>query len=346
MSNKPTLLGKTLKEIQFIVNEFGMPKYTAIQITNWLYKKRVDDIKNFTDISVNYRAKLIEKFDLGKFSPLKNEKSIDGTVKYLFGLGDKKFIETVFIPDEDKGTLCISSQVGCKMGCLFCMTGKQGFQKNMNAGEIINQISSIEDADKVRNIVFMGMGEPFDNETEVLKSLEILTSEWGFGFSPRRITVSTIGIIPSMINFIENNNCNLAISMHTPFDDERRKLMPIQHVYPISDIINTLKKYDWQGQRRVSFEYIMFKDVNDTKEHLNEIAKLLKGIKCRVNLIKFHSIPSSPLTGSNERRMFEFRDELTKKGVFTTIRKSRGEDILAACGLLSTKEISNKENQN
>lgn len=343
MLDKTTLIGKTLKEIQFIVDELGMPIFTANQITNWLYKKNIDDINQFTDISANFRTKLAEIYTLGKFPPIKVEKSVDFTTKYLFHLGEKKFIETVFIPDEVKGTLCVSSQVGCKMGCMFCMTGKQGFQKNMDAGEIINQIISIDVREKLRNIVFMGMGEPFDNEAEVLKSLEILTSNWGFGFSPRRITVSTIGIIPAMKNFIENNQCNLAISMHSPFDNERRKLMPIQHVYSISDIVETINRYDWHGQRRVSFEYIMFKDFNDTQSHLKEISILLKGLKCRVNLIKFHSIPASPLKGSDEKRIFEFRNELTKKGIFTTIRKSRGEDILAACGLLSTKEISKKD---
>lgn len=344
MLEKDTLFGKTLDELRLIVNELGMPKYTANQIANWLYKKNISDISQMTDISANYRAILTEKYSLGVFPPLNYQISSDGTKKYLFRLGEKKFIETVFIPDEDKGTLCVSSQVGCKMGCLFCMTGKQGFQKNMNAAEIVNQIYSIDLREKVKNIVYMGMGEPFDNLKEVLKSLDILTSEWGFAFSPRRITVSTIGVIPAMVEFIEKNRCNLAVSMHSPFDEERRKLMPIQNVYTIKEVVDVLKKYDWSGQRRVSFEYIMFKDLNDTKAHLNEISKLLKGLKCRVNLIKFHSIPSSPLQGSDEKKMFEFRDELTKKGVFTTIRKSRGEDILAACGLLSTKEISKNEN--
>ncbi len=342
MAEKPALLGKTLSEIQLIVEDLGMPKYTANQITNWLYQKRVDDINQFTNISINFRLKLAGNYLLGKFSPVSYENSVDGTIKYLFHLGEKKYIETVFIPDDDKGTLCISSQVGCKMSCLFCMTGKQGFQKNMTAGEIVNQLSSVEVRDKIRNIVYMGMGEPFDNLEEVLKSIEILTSKWGFDISPRRITVSTIGIIPAITNFLENNQCNLAISMHSPFEEERRKLMPIQHKYPISEIVDTLKRFDWQGQRRISFEYIMFKDINDTKAHIDEISKLFKGIKCRVNLIKFHKIPFSSLVGSDERKMFEFRDELTKKGVFTTIRKSRGEDILAGCGLLSTKEISKK----
>lgn len=344
MLEKDTLFGKTLDELRLIVDKLGMPKYTANQIANWLYKKNISEISQMTDISASYRALLTEKYSLGVFPPLNFQISSDGTKKYLFRLGEKKFIETVFIPDEDKGTLCVSSQVGCKMGCLFCMTGKQGFQKNMNAAEIVNQIYSIDLREKVKNIVYMGMGEPFDNLKEVLKSLDILTSDWGFAFSPRRITVSTIGVIPAMVEFIEKNRCNLAVSMHSPFDEERRKLMPIQNVYTIKEVVDVLKKYDWSGQRRVSFEYIMFKDLNDTKAHLNEISKLLKGLKCRVNLIKFHSIPSSPLQGSDEKKMFEFRDELTKKGVFTTIRKSRGEDILAACGLLSTKEISKNEN--
>jgi len=250
-----------------------------------------------------------------------------------------KFVEAAYIPDNDRATLCVSSQVGCKMGCLFCMTGKQGFQGNLSAGEIVNQLRSIPEWHNISNIVYMGMGEPFDNLENVLQSLDILTSEWGMAMSPRRITVSTIGVIPAMREFLEKSQCHLAVSLHTPFDDERRSLMPIQNVYPIEEVVKEIRKFDFSGQRRVSFEYIMFDGVNDSPQHVKEMARLLNGLQCRVNLIRFHSIPASPLKGSPDERIFEFRDSLTSKGIFTTIRASRGQDIQAACGLLSTKEI-------
>ena len=228
------------------------------------------------------------------------------------------------------------------MGCLFCMTGKQGFQGNLSAGEIVNQVLRLPERDKLTNIVYMGMGEPLDNTQEVLKSLEILTSEWGLAMSPRRITLSTIGILPGMIEFLEKSECHLAISLHTPFEEERKNLMPIQNIYPIREIVKTLKKWDWSKQRRVSMEYIMFKDLNDSEKHVKELASLFNGIKCRINLIKFHSIPDTPLEGSDPERMEYFRDLLSSKGITSTIRRSRGEDIYAACGLLSTKKMAEK----
>jgi 23S rRNA (adenine2503-C2)-methyltransferase len=243
------------------------------------------------------------------------------------------------IPENDRITVCVSSQVGCKMGCLFCMTGKQGFQGQLTAGEIVNQIRSIEEAGQVTNIVYMGMGEPFDNLDEVLKSLEILTSEWGYAMSPRRITVSTIGIVPGMKTFLDLSDAHLAVSLHTPFDDERRKLMPVQVAYPLNDVLREIRNWDLGKQRRVSFEYIMFKGLNDTTRHVNELARLLNGIKCRINLIRFHPIPGTPLKGSDDETLFAFKDKLNDKGILTTIRASRGQDIYAACGLLSTKEL-------
>ncbi|HRZ50171.1 MAG TPA: 23S rRNA (adenine(2503)-C(2))-methyltransferase RlmN, partial [Bacteroidales bacterium] len=225
---------------------------------------------------------------------------------------------------------------GCKMGCLFCMTGKQGFQGNLTAGEIVNQLCSIPEWHQVTNIVYMGMGEPFDNLEQVLKSLEILTAPWGMAMSPRRITVSTIGIIPGMREFLEKSQCHLAVSLHTPFDAERRNLMPVQNVYPVQEVVDEIRRHDFSGQRRVSFEYIMFDGLNDTPDHVKELARMLHGLPCRVNLIRFHPIPGTPLTGTPDQRITEFRDALTAKGVFTTIRASRGLDIQAACGLLST----------
>ncbi|MCK4920862.1 MAG: 23S rRNA (adenine(2503)-C(2))-methyltransferase RlmN [Bacteroidales bacterium] len=337
---KEALLGKTLNELQLVVKDLGMPTFTAKQIANWIYQKSISSIDDMQNISLQNRGKLKEKYVTGFSAHTQVQSSKDGTKKYLFAALDKKFIEAAYIPENTRATLCVSSQVGCKMACLFCMTGKQGFQGNLSAGEIINQILSLPEKDTLTNIVYMGMGEPFDNTEEVLKSLEILTAPWGLAMSPRRITLSTIGILPGMKEFLDKSECHLAISLHIPFDEDRKKLMPIQNVYPISEIIQTIKKWDWSKQRRVSMEYIMFKGLNDTEKNVRELIRLLSGIKCRVNLIKFHPIPDTPLRASEPEVMEYFRDALSAKGITSTIRRSRGEDISAACGLLSTKSIT------
>ncbi len=336
---KQKLIGKTLKELQDICKEYNLPKFTAKQICEWIYKKQITDINQMSNISNKNKKILTTHFDIGytKFKTV--SKSSDGTKKYLFPTKTNHYIETAFIPDKNRNTLCVSSQAGCKMNCSFCSTGKQGFQSNLSSNEIINQIINFPESKILTNIVYMGMGEPMDNITEVLKSLEILTSDYGFAWSPKRITVSTIGIIPEMIKFIESSKCHLAISLHNPFDNERNKIMPIQKKYPISKVIETLKKYDFSHQRRVSFEYIMFKDLNDTDKHINKLAKLLNGLKCRINLIKFHEIPNCELKSSSMLKINEFKNKLNSKGITTTIRASRGQDIEAACGLLSTKEL-------
>jgi 23S rRNA (adenine2503-C2)-methyltransferase len=334
---KERLLGMTLDELEQLADETGLQRYVAKQISEWLYKKHVVSIDEMTNISVKAREKLNLKYETGRISPIKVQASIDGTKKYLFPSQNNKFIETAYIPENDRATLCVSSQVGCKMGCKFCMTAKQGFQGNLSAGEIINQITSLPERNKLTNIVYMGMGEPLDNIDEVLKSLMILTSDWGFAMSPKRITVSTIGIIPVLKRFINESNCHLAISLHSPFDEERRKLMPMQSVYPIKEVLTEIKKSHFGLQRRVSFEYIMFKELNDTPVHVKEIIKLLNGIRCRINLIKFHPIPGSPLESSDDETIESFKEALNAKGIVTTLRQSRGLDIYAACGLLSTK---------
>ncbi|GAB7086558.1 dual-specificity RNA methyltransferase RlmN [Marinifilum fragile] len=337
---KEILLGKSLNELTQVVKDLGLPKFTAKQIADWLYKKDVTEIDQMSNLSLKARTALKEKYDFGTTASTKVQESVDGTKKYLYPTNhENKFIETAYIPDSDRNTLCVSSQVGCKMGCLFCMTGKQGFQGQLTSGEIINQIRSLPEREKLTNIVYMGMGEPLDNVPEVLKSLEILTSDYGMAMSPRRITVSTIGIIPGMVEFLDNSECHLAVSLHSPFDDERKKLMPVQNVYPIKDVLKIIKDFDFGRQRRVSFEYIMFKGINDTPRHVKELCRILDGIKCRINLIRFHPIPNTPLDGSDDQTIEFFKDQLNKKGITTTIRRSRGLDIFAACGLLSTKEL-------
>lgn len=333
------LFGKTLNELKIIVAESNLPAFAARQIAQWLYQKGVTNIDQMTNLSKNGRARLKEKYEVGRVEPSKVQVSSDGTRKYLYPAHKGLFIESAYIPEDDRYTLCISSQVGCKMGCLFCMTGKQGFQGQLSAGEIVNQVLSLPESELLTNVVYMGMGEPMDNIDNVLKSLEIFTSDWGLAWSPRRINVSTIGIEPAMRRFIEESEAHLAISLHTPFNEERRQLMPVEQVYPIETIIETLREYDFGRQRRISFEYIMFDGVNDTPAHVRGLTKLLNGLRCRINLIRFHPIPDSPLRGASDSKMKWFADQLNKKGLITTIRRSRGEDIFAACGLLSTKNM-------
>ncbi len=340
---KERLFGKTLPEIQSLVSEFGLPKFTAWQITDWLYKKPVSSIDEMTNLSKKTRQFLEEKFEFGLIGYTKVQESTDGTKKYLFPTVQHKFVETAMIPEGDRKTVCVSSQVGCKMGCLFCFTAKQGFQGQLTAGEIVNQIRSIDESNEVTNIVYMGMGEPFDNLEEVLKSIEILTSEWGYAMSPRRITVSTIGIIPGMITFLEKCEAHLAVSLHTPFHEERQKLMPVQVAYPIDEVVKEIKSWDFGRQRRVSFEYILFEGLNDTPAHVKELARMLDGLKCRINLIRFHPVPGTPLKSTDEKTILHFKEKLNQKGILTTIRASRGQDIYAACGLLSTKELVNSQ---
>lgn len=341
---KEPLFGKTLQEIQAIVSENKLPAFTAKQIAEWLYKRHVVSIGEMSNISLKNRKLLSEKYEVGLAAPIDVQTSVDGTKKYLYAAPRDKFIEAAYIPEADRATLCVSSQVGCKMGCLFCMTGKQGFQAHLRSTEILNQVRSLPEYDKLTNLVYMGMGEPFDNLEEVLKSLEVLTSDYGYSWSPKRITVSSIGIIPGLKEFLSRSKCHLAISLHTPFDEERQRLMPIQQVYPVSEVLSVIKAFDFGLQRRVSFEYIMFKGVNDTPRHVRELVKILNGIRCRINLIRFHPIPDTPLLGSDDETIYSFQKALSAKGIITTVRASRGQDIFAACGLLSTKAlIKNKQ---
>ncbi len=332
------LLGMTLGELQEVVSACALPRYTAKQIADWIYKKKVISIDEMTNISVANRNILSEKYDVGRSASVEIQKSKDGTRKYLFGTGTGKFIESVMIPEDDRKTLCVSSQVGCKLNCLFCMTGKQGFNGNLSANEILNQLYSVHEADSLTNAVFMGMGEPLDNYDELAKTLGIMTADYGMAWSPKRITVSTTGITPNLKRFLDESNAHLAISLHSPLKEQREAIMPVEKAFPLSQVLDLLRKYDWSHQRRLSFEYIMFKDFNDSPVHARELVKILKGLDCRVNLIRFHAIPGVDLHTSSDETMERFRDYLTSRGVTCTIRSSRGEDISAACGMLSTEK--------
>lgn len=343
-NDKPTLLGMTLPEIQAVAAELGMPRFAAKQIAAWIYDKKVADIDGMTNLSLKHRELLKSRYELGASAPVEAVHSVDGTVKYLFPAGEGRYVEAVYIPEAERATLCVSSQVGCKMNCLFCATGKQGFTANLTPAQILNQIYSLPERDTLTNVVFMGMGEPMDNLDNVLRALEILTADYGYAWSPKRITVSTVGLRKGLRRFIEESDCHLAISLHTPVPEQRAELMPAERAYSITDMVNLLHDYDFSHQRRLSFEYIMFKGVNDTLQYAEALVRLLRGLDCRVNLIRFHAIPGVDLEGSNMDRMIAFRDYLTQHGIFSTIRASRGEDIFAACGMLSTAETQKRKN--
>ncbi len=336
MNEKKTLLGLTLDELKTVAKDLGMPAFTGGQMAKWLYVQKVTSIDEMTNISKANREKLKEEYTIGCMPPADCQRSIDGTIKYLFPAGGK-FVETVYIPDKDRATLCVSCQIGCKMNCLFCQTGKQGFEGQLTVAEILNQIYSLPEREKLTNIVFMGQGEPMDNLDAVLRATEILTSTDGFAWSPRRITVSSVGVKNKLKRFLDESECHVAISLHAPLHELRAQLMPAEKGMPITEVVDLLRQYDFAHQRRLSFEYIVFQGVNDTKAHAKEILRLLQGLDCRINLIRFHQIPDVPLKGVDDRKMEELRDYLTGHGIFTTIRASRGQDIYAACGLLNTK---------
>lgn len=343
---KISLAGKTQKQLKEIVSQLGMPGFTANQIADWLYVKQVRTIDEMTNISLKHRALLSEKYQVGLTEPAECAASTDGTRKYLFPVSDGHFVEAVFIPDNDRATLCISSQVGCKMGCVFCMTGRQRYTASLSANEIINQILSLPERSLLTNVVFMGMGEPLDNLENVLAVQEILTSKWGFGWSPHRITISTVGLRRELKQLIEGCECHVAVSLHAPTPEKRIQLIPAEKAFSMTEMLEVLKRYDFSHQRRLSFEYTLFAGVNDSMDDAKQLIKTLEGLDCRINLIRFHAIPDSPLRPVGEIHMTEFRDYLTRHGVFATIRASRGEDIWAACGMLSTARQNEKNKDN
>lgn len=332
------LYGQTLPQLEALCNRLEMPRFAAKQIARWLYDKHATTIEAMSDLSARHRALLAETYEVGLTAPEKVSISTDGTKKYLYRTSQNHFIESAYIPDGDRATLCISSQAGCRMGCRFCATGRQGLQHSLSTNEILNQIGSLPERERLTNVVFMGMGEPLDNLDNLLPALEVLTSAWGFGWSPTRITVSTAGVASRLERFLEATQVHLAVSLHNPFPHERAEIMPVEKAWPIREVVEILRRYDFTHQRRASFEYIVMSGLNDSPRHIRELCRLLDGIKCRINLIRFHKIPGSPYFSPDDRAMIAFRDALTAKGIHTTIRTSRGEDIQAACGLLSTAQ--------
>ena len=335
--SKVNLLGKTLPQLQELCAAEGFPRFTAKQLCDWLYKKRAESIDAMTNLSLAQRARLNEIAYIGREAPVRCQVSRDGTKKYLFHVLAGHFIEAVYIPEEDRATLCVSCQVGCKMGCHFCVTGQQGFHGNLSAGDILNQLFSIPEYENLTNVVFMGMGEPMDNLDAILAATQAMTADWGLGWSPKRITVSTVGIVPGLKRFLDESQCHLAVSLHNAVPQERLQMMPVQKAFPLNEVLALLRHYDWSGQRRLSFEYTMFSGLNDDQQHAQKLVDALKGLDCRVNLIRFHESPEAPYKTSMLTAIKAFQDYLNRHGVICTLRASRGQDIDAACGLLAGK---------
>ena len=329
------LLGKTPSELKEAALKAGLPSYAGKQLAQWIYARRVRSFDEMTNISKAGREKLKEMYDLGVVLPSACQESSDGTRKYLFPVGEGNAVEAVMIPDDDRKTLCVSSQAGCRMGCRFCMTGRQGFHGNLSVSLILSQFIAIDESAGLTNAVFMGMGEPLDNFDNVMKAIEVLTAEWGFAWSPKRITLSTIGVIPALKKYLDGCRCHVAVSLHNPFGEERAQMMPVQKAWDIREVVELLRQYDFTGQRRVSFEYTMFKGLNDDKRHADALVRLLRGLECRANLIRSHTISEAPHDSSPAVIMENFRDRISNQGITCTIRASRGEDILAACGMLA-----------
>ena len=332
------LYGKNPTELAALCAELGMPRFAAGQLARWLYGRHIEDPSAMSDLSLKHRELLAARFGRALTPPERVSVSVDGTKKYLYRTLQGAYVEAAYIPDGDRATLCVSSQAGCRMGCRFCATGRQGLQHSLTAAEILTQIVSLPERDRLTNLVFMGMGEPLDNPDNLLRALDILTSEWGFGWSPTRITVSTAGVLPQLQRFLDATRVHLAVSLHNPFAEERAEIMPVERAWPIAEVVRMLRDYDFTHQRRISFEYIVMSGRNDSPRHIRELCRLLNGIRCRINLIRFHKIPDSPYFSPDDAAMIRFRDALTAKGIQTTIRASRGEEIQAACGLLSTAE--------
>ncbi len=348
MVRKP-LIGMTLGELESVAAEAGLRRFAAKQIARRLYVNRSQSVSEMTELPKASREWLEEHYCVGLQAPIAEARSTDGTVKYLFAIRGEGFdfldggaggrdVEAVYIPDRERATLCVSSQAGCRMGCRFCMTGRQGFHGNLTAAGIINQVMAIPESRTLTNIVFMGMGEPMDNIKEVLKAVEVLTAPWGLAWSPKRITVSSIGKLDGLRRLLDETKVHVAISVHSPFKQEREDLMPVEKAFPVAGVMGVMKNYDFAHQRRLSAEYIMWRGVNDDLRHADALARLLKGVDCRVNLIRFHAIPGFDHVTADTETMERFRDRLNELGVTATIRTSRGEDIEAACGMLSGKE--------
>jgi 23S rRNA (adenine2503-C2)-methyltransferase len=332
---KKSLCGLTADEIFDLIRPLNFTSSHAVSISNSMYKKGILNISEIVKIPYRLKEELYNIAATGIYLPLASEVSADKSVKYMFRTENGKEFETVYIPDNKRNTVCVSTQSGCRMGCSFCITGRYGFRGNLTAGEIVNQILAIPQAGKVTHIVFMGMGEPMDNLENVLKACSIITAEWGLAISSRNLTVSTVGIMPGVEQFLQRSDCNLTLSLYSPFSVERREIIPVENKFPVLDIIEMMKNFPLKKRRRLSIAYIMIKNLNDTDSHLEELKSILKGSKIRVNLLSYHPGNNDKNCSSPAERMQFFKHNLIISGISASIRKSRGIDISAACGLLA-----------
>ena len=324
------------------LEEHGIASYRAKQIFKWVHKAKADSFDTMTDIRKDLRSLLSSHFNIHRPLTKKIETSIDGSRKYLFELSDGKYVESVWIPEKERSTLCISSQIGCAQGCAFCLTGSAGFIRNLTIGEIINQVLEVERDRQITkpltNIVLMGMGEPLANYNNVIHAIHIMTnSEYGLGYSGRKITLSTAGIIPKLKQLSSDTVASLAISLNATDNITRDALMPINRTYPIEALLETCRDYELKPRQKITFEYILIKGVNDSVENAKHLSELLKPIKAKINLIPFNEYPDCDFKRPDEIRINQFRDILVKNNYTVITRYSKGQDISAACGQLSVK---------
>ena len=331
-----------LDELKNEIEALGEKKYRAEQIFKWIYVDKVKEFDEMTNLSLDLREKLKQNYTMCNFKILKKQESVDGTKKYLFDVLDGNAIETVLMQYHHGKTICVSSQIGCKMGCKFCASTGIKFMRNLTSGEIVEQVLAVEQdiGDKISNVVFMGIGEPFDNYDNVMKAIKILNNQKGLNIGARHISISTSGIVPMIYKFAdEEGQCTLSISLHATNDEKRSKMMPINNRYNIKELMEACKYYINKTNKRISFEYALAKDNNDNLEDAKELVKLLKGMLCHVNLIPINKIENGSFTKSSNENIIKFRDYLNENGIVATIRRELGSDIDAACGQLRRKNL-------
>ncbi len=329
------LVGLSVKEIEGVVEEMGFEKYRGRQLAKWIYKKFAD-FEDMTDLPKVLRKKLSENFFLSSIKLIDEKVSADGTRKFLFELMDGERIESVLIPSEDRRTLCVSTQVGCPLGCKFCLTGKMGFRRNLSVFEVTSQVWEVKRRFSVTNIVFMGMGEPFLNYENVAKSVEIIVSRDGFDLSKRRVTVSTSGVVPGIYRMVDEElPAKLAVSLNSTFDHVRSEIMPINKKYPLKELLKALEYHRKKRGGMVTLEYVLIKDVNDSLEEARRLVDIARRVRGKVNLIPYNETPALPFKSPREEDVLRFQRVLFDGNVTALIRESRGGDILAACGQLA-----------
>lgn len=341
-NSRINLKGLWLEEFQTLLSFWQEKPFRAKQLASWIYSKQVSDFSEMTDISKSFRQKLALETYVSDLKIVRTESSADQSIKFLFELADKQTIESVFIKEKERNTVCISTQVGCPLACSFCATGYMGYKRNLTTGEIVDQIiqikKNIPEKEIIKNIVFMGMGEPFLNYENVLKALKIMTSDFGLGFSPKRITVSTAGVTDKIYQLAQDfPKVKLAISLHSPEEELRRKLMPVTKKYPLKPLLEAGKFYAKNSKQRITFEYVLIKDINDSKEQALKLAKLIQGIPCKINLILYNPIADADFERPSIEKVNKFREILYPRAPAVTLRVSKGTDIQAACGQLKTK---------